>query len=138
MRSEAQGRAVSRTCNENGSEQVPAVGGGKRGGRQRDSAEGAVVVVDVHPPRTPHDHMDRINCPFADEQLDFSIGSPAKNVEYFLLYYKIMYPFRGELAKYALAHIGCDCRSPSSRFPAASENEVNPFAVRYAISYYNN
>ena len=31
--------------------------------------------------------------------------------------------------------IGCDCRSPSSRFPAASENEVNPFAVRDAISY---
>jgi hypothetical protein len=37
--------------------------------------------------------MDRINCPFADEQLDFSIGSPAKNVEYFLLYYKILHPF---------------------------------------------
>jgi hypothetical protein len=96
MRSEAQGRAVSRICNENGLEQVPAVGGGKRGvghSKRKDSAEGAVVVDDAHPPRTPHDHMDRINCPFADEQLDFSIDSPAKNVEYFLLYYKILRPF---------------------------------------------
>jgi hypothetical protein len=95
MRSEAQGRAVSRTCNENGSEQVPAVGGGNRGAghsKRKDSAEGAVVVfvVDAHSPRTPHDHMDRVNCPFADEQLDFSIDSSAKNVEYFLHPFNIL------------------------------------------------
>ena len=39
------------------------LGGGKRGAghsKRKDSAEGAVVVVDAHPPRTPHDHMDRI------------------------------------------------------------------------------
>jgi hypothetical protein len=66
---------VSRTRSENGaSEQVPGDGGGKRGGRgfarkRKDSAEGAVVVVvNAHPPRTPHDHIDRINRPFADEQ----------------------------------------------------------------------
>jgi hypothetical protein len=68
-------------------------GAGAGHSKRKDSAEGAVVVVDAHPPRTPHDHMDRINCPFADEQLDFSIGSPAKNVEYFPLYYKILHPF---------------------------------------------
>ena len=78
---------------------MPADGGGKRGAglrKRKDSAEGVVVlavVVNAHPPRTPHDHMERINRPFADDQLDFSIVSPAKNVEYFLLYYKILHPF---------------------------------------------
>jgi hypothetical protein len=67
MRSEAQGRAASRTCNKNGgSEQVLTACGGRRGGglyleaqsghsKRKDSAEGAVVVVfDAHPPRTTH------------------------------------------------------------------------------------
>jgi hypothetical protein len=49
--------------------------------------------------------MDRINCPFADEQLDFSIGSPAKNVEYFLFYYKILHPFSPSTAP-ALLFLG--------------------------------
>jgi hypothetical protein len=76
---------------------VPAVGGGKRGAghsKRKDSAEGAVVVVDAPPPRTPHDHMDRsnLNCTFADEQLDFSIGSLAENVESVPLYYKALHP----------------------------------------------
>jgi hypothetical protein len=47
-----------------------AVENGGRGfaRKRKDSAEGAVVVVNAHPPRTPHDHIDRINRPFADEQ----------------------------------------------------------------------
>jgi hypothetical protein len=57
---------------------VESGGAGLR--KRKDSAEGAVVVVNAHPPRTPHDHIDRINCPFADEQLDFSIDSLAENV----------------------------------------------------------
>jgi hypothetical protein len=70
---------------------VPAVGGGKRGAghsKRKDSAEGAVVVVDEPLPWT-----EAINCTFADEQLDFSIDSLAENVEYFPLYYKILHPF---------------------------------------------
>ena len=78
---------------------MPAVGGGKRGAahsKREDSAEGAVVfavVVNEHPPRTPHDHMERINRPFADDQLDFSIVSLAENVVLFPLYYKTLHPF---------------------------------------------
>jgi hypothetical protein len=73
---------------------VPADGGGKRGAglrKRKDSAEvpAVVVVINAHPPRTPHDHMESINRPFADEQLDVSIGSPAKNVVFFPLYYKL-------------------------------------------------
>ena len=65
--------AVSQTRKENGGkEQVPAVGGGKRGGRasraEKDSAEAAVVDVNAHPPSTPHEHhIDRIDRPFGDE-----------------------------------------------------------------------
>jgi hypothetical protein len=84
--------AVPRTRNENGgSDQVPADGGGKRGAglrKRKDSTEGAVVVVNAHPPRTPHDQMERINRPFAGDQLDVSIESLAKNVVFFPLYYK--------------------------------------------------
>ena len=78
---------------------MPADGGGKRGAglrKRKDSAEGVVVlavVVNAHPPRTPHDHMERINRPFADDQLDFSIVSLAENVVFFPLYYKALHPF---------------------------------------------
>jgi hypothetical protein len=78
---------------------VPADGSGKRGAglrKRKDSAEGVVVlavVVIAHPPRTPHDHMERINRPFADDQLDFSIVSLAKNVVFSPLFYKTLYPF---------------------------------------------
>ena len=115
MRSESHKVAVPRTRNENGgSEQVPADGGGKRGAglrKRKDSAEGVVVlavVVNAHPPRTPHDHMERINRPFADDQLDFSIVSLAENVVFFPLYpgtTRFCTPSPpGELAKYTLAH----------------------------------
>ena len=80
---------------------MPADGGGKRGAglrKRKDSAEGAVVlavVVNTHPPRTPHDHdhMERINRPFADDQLGFSIVSLAENVVFFPLYCKALHPF---------------------------------------------
>ena len=69
---------------------MPADGGGKRGAglrKRKDSTEGAVVVVvNAHPPRTPHDHMERNNRPFADNQLDFSIVSLAENVVFFQRY----------------------------------------------------
>jgi hypothetical protein len=117
---------------------MPAAGGGKRGAghsKRKDSAEGAVVaVVDAHPPHPPHDHMDRINCPFADE-LDFSLTVLRRMLNIFFFTTRSCTPSPlGELAN-TRWRIGCDCRSPSSRFPAASENEVNPFAVRYAIRY---
>jgi hypothetical protein len=57
------------------------------GRKRKDSTEGAVVVVNAYPPRTPHDQMERISRPFADEQLDVSIDSLAKNVVFFPLYY---------------------------------------------------
>jgi hypothetical protein len=66
MRSDAQGRRACRW-------------GGERGAglrKWKDSAEVpvvVVVVVNAHPPRTPHDHMERINRPFADDQLDLTI-----------------------------------------------------------------
>jgi hypothetical protein len=70
---------------------VPADGGGKRGAKRKDSAEvPAVVVINAHPPRTPHDHIERINRPFADAQVDVSIGSLAENVVFFPLYYKLV------------------------------------------------
>ena len=55
----------------------------------------ALLLLLMH---THHAHRtttwtETINCTFADEQLDFSIGSLAENVEYFPLYCKVLYPF---------------------------------------------
>ena len=76
---------------------MPAVGGGKRGGSiaSGKTALKALLLLLMH---THHAHRtttwtETINCTFADEQLDFSIGSLAENVEYFPLYYKVLYPF---------------------------------------------
>ena len=88
-------RCKSRPCGRKRKVAVPADGGGKRGeglSKRNDRAEvpAVVVIINAHPPRTPHDHMDSINRTFDDEQLDVSIDSLAKNVVFFPLYYKLV------------------------------------------------
>jgi hypothetical protein len=102
MRSEAQGRAVSRTCNENGGSELGASAccwRWKAGGRGIASGKTALkallllLLMHTHHAHRTTTWAEAINCAFADEQLDFSIDSLAENVEYFPLYYKILHPF---------------------------------------------
>jgi hypothetical protein len=91
MRSEAQGRRLSdpqreRRLAARSKCLLLAVESGGRGfasGKTALKALLLLLVLNAHPPRTPHDHIDRINRPFAGEQLDFSIGSLAENVVFF-------------------------------------------------------
>jgi hypothetical protein len=54
-----------------------AVESGGRGFASGKTAQKALLflrlLLHAHLPRTPHDHMERINRPFADDQLDVLI-----------------------------------------------------------------
>jgi hypothetical protein len=72
-----------------------AVESGGQGIASGKTALKALLLLLMH---THHAHRtitwtEAINCTFANEQLDFSIGSLAENVEYFPLYYEVLHPF---------------------------------------------
>jgi hypothetical protein len=91
--------AVSRTCNLQRGRRLGASaccwrwkagGGGIASGK---TALKALLLLLLLMPTQHHAHRTTTHGPFADEQLDFSIGSLAKDDEHFPLYYKVLHPF---------------------------------------------
>jgi hypothetical protein len=97
MRSEAQGRRLSdlqpatRTAARSKCLLLAVESGGWGIASGKTALKALLLLLLLMP--THHAHRTTTHGPFADEQLDFSIGSLAKDDEHFPLYYKVLHPF---------------------------------------------